>query len=261
MDGYTTCERLKAETRTRNIPVIFITAKSQEEDETRGLEAGAVDYITKPFSLPIVHARIKTHLELKRHRDLLRDLAVQDGLTGIPNRRRFDETLELEWRRSEREGYGISLIMLDIDHFKRYNDNYGHAEGDTCLRRVATCLASMVNRPGDLMARYGGEEFACVLPMTDLEDAVSLACKMLTAVENLAIPHHHSPTRRHVTISLGVAAAVPGDSLQPTTLLEGADECLYRSKSGGRNRVTGRDLNLGVDIILPAGSGNRAAGN
>ena len=249
MDGYETCRRLKANERTRNIPVIFITAKSLEEDETRGLEVGAVDYITKPFSLPIVHARIKTHLELKRHRDLLENLSSHDGLTGIPNRRRFDEALDLEWRRSGREAYAISLIMIDIDHFKAYNDNYGHIAGDECLRRVADCLFTMVNRPGDLMARYGGEEFAGILPMTGLKDAARLAEKMLTAVGGLAIPHLYSPTCDRVTISLGVATACSGGGMKSVALVEGADDCLYRAKNDGRNRVVSRDLNLGVDFV------------
>ncbi len=249
MDGYETCSRLKAEKQAQNIPVIFITAKDQEEDETRGLEVGAVDYIVKPFSLPIVHARIRTHLELKQHRDLLEKLSAHDGLTGIPNRRRFDETLALEWRRSGREAYTISLIMIDIDHFKAYNDNYGHTTGDECLRQVAGCLFSMVNRPGDLMARYGGEEFACILPITGLTDAARLAEKMKAAVEALDIPHLYSPTRDKVTISLGVATVYPVAGMKSVFLVEGADDCLYRAKSEGRNRVISRDLNLDVDFV------------
>ena len=135
MDGYEVCRRLKASKRTQNIPVIFITGKSEEADETMGLELGAVDYITKPFSLPIVKARVKTHMELKRHRDILENLSALDGLTGIPNRRRFDEFFEREWLRALREPALLSMIIIDIDFFKAFNDNYGHQAGDEVLCR------------------------------------------------------------------------------------------------------------------------------
>ena len=146
---------------------IFITALVSEADEARGLKAGAIDYITKPITPTIVKMRIHNHLELKRHRDLLADMAAIDGLTGIPNRRRFDEVLHMEWHRAQRTGKQISLLMIDIDHFKRYNDHYGHLQGDDCLRAVARALAEPVHRGGDFVARYGGEEFVCVLAETD----------------------------------------------------------------------------------------------
>lgn len=242
MDGYEVCRRLKEDSSTRNIPVIFITAMAEEEDETRGLALGAVDYITKPFSLPIVKARVKTHLELKRHRDLLEALSTLDGLTGIPNRRRFDEVLKIEWLRAQREGTPLSLIMLDIDHFKLYNDNYGHIEGDDCLKKVAGCLAGGMSRPADFVARYGGEEFAVVLPMTDMQGAVKVASTLLRRMAEMRIPHAHSPVADRVTISLGVATMLPDRHGAPVRLIEAADKCLYTAKQAGRDRIKWTDL-------------------
>ena len=238
MDGYEVCRRLKEDPTTRNIPVIFITAMAEEEDETKGLACGAVDYITKPFKLPIVRARIKTHLELKRHRDTLEALSTLDGLTGIPNRRRFDEVLKLEWLRGQREGAELSLIMIDIDHFKLYNDNYGHIEGDDCLKKVAACLAGAIGRPADFVARFSGEEFAVILPMTDEDGAATVAASLLEEIGELQLAHAYSPIAPQVTISLGVATMRPEPQVVPKTLIERADKALYAAKTAGRNRIT-----------------------
>ena len=237
MDGYEVCRRLKEDATTRSIPVIFITTMSEEEDETKGLTLGAIDYITKPFSLPIVKARVKTHLELKHHRDVLEALSTLDGLTGIPNRRKFDEVLENEWFRAHREGSPLSLIMADIDHFKLYNDNYGHIEGDDCLKQVAKCLYHTVSRPTDVVARYGGEEFSVILPMTDARGAENVANKLLQRVAELQLPHAYSPVADRVTISLGVATMHPDLEKSQVRLMEQADKCLYRAKAAGRNRI------------------------
>lgn len=246
MDGYEVCRRLKASKHTRDIPVIFITGKSDEADETRGLTLGAVDYITKPFSLPIMKARVKTHMELKRHRDLLEDLSALDGLTGIPNRRRFDEFLTREWRRSVREPAMLSVVIIDIDFFKAFNDTYGHGAGDDCLKKVARTLSQNVKRPTDFVARYGGEEFVCLLPGTDLEGAHQVAENMRRAVEVLKIPHLQSSVADHVTVSLGVAVTIPARDGNPGALIEGADRSLYRAKGKGRNQVSSMDLTTGV---------------
>lgn len=249
MDGYEVCRRLKEKCRTRNIPIIFITAKDQEEDETAGLGLGAVDYITKPFSLPIVDARIKTHLELKRHRDFLENLSTMDGLTGVPNRRTFDERLQMEWRRSMRESTFLALLMVDIDHFKAFNDNYGHLAGDDCLKLVAQSLAASLKRPGDLFARYGGEEFACILPQTDIEGAGYLAEKMRSGIESLNIPHQGSSVTDHVSISIGGACIYPAAPADMDTLIEVADQCLYDAKREGRNRVRTTDVSCALREI------------
>lgn len=237
MDGYEICRRLKAEKRTRSIPVIFITTMGHEADETRGFEAGAVDYITKPFSKAIVKARVKTHLELKRNRDIFETLSSLDGLTGIPNRRRFDETLDMEWRLAVRESAWLSLIMIDIDYFKKFNDQYLHLAGDDCLRRVAKTLAESVKRPMDIVARYGGEEFAVILPRTAVEGAKQVAETMQENISSLNIPHTRSPVNNFVTISLGVAAVIPSVRLSPNVLIKAADKALFKAKEQGRNRV------------------------
>ncbi len=237
MNGYEVCEKLKKESKTQNIPVIFITSMNDEEDETRGLEIGAVDYITKPFSMAIVKARVRTHLELKRHRDMLENLSSLDGLTGIPNRRRFDEFLELEWKQAVRDASYLSLIMIDIDYFKKYNDNYGHCAGDDCLRRVAITLSESVNRPSDLVARYGGEEFAAVLPKTDPEGALFIADTMHSCIRQLRIPHSHSEIGDFLSISLGAASIIPTRNTSSSTLINGGDRALYQAKRSGRNQL------------------------
>ncbi len=251
MDGYEVCRRLKASEQTRDIPVIFITALNEEEDETKGLEFGAVDYITKPFSLQIVKIRIKTHLELKRHRDLLEQLSMLDALTGIPNRRCFNDALELEWKRAERDAVFLSLIMIDIDFFKNFNDRYGHRLGDDCLIQVAQTLMHSVHRPGDCVARYGGEEFACILPGTDIHGALRVAENMRNEVAGLQIPHDRSTVAAYVTISLGAASILPSRMAGPEKLITGADNALYHAKNKGRNCVRTVDINLGAVFQSP----------
>ena len=248
MNGFEVCVKLKASKKTRNIPVIFITAMDDERDETKGLELGAVDYIKKPFSLPIVKARVKTHIELKRHRDILENLSTIDALTGLANRRRFDEYYNSEWKRSCREATLLSMIMIDIDFFKLYNDNYGHASGDECLKQVTKRLDDIVNRPADLLARYGGEEFVCILPKTDIHGTIQIGEMMREYVENLQIPHQHSIITDHVTISVGAATLLPKETISADVLLEGADKCLYQAKASGRNQIISYDLDIGLEV-------------
>jgi diguanylate cyclase (GGDEF)-like protein len=239
LDGYEVCTRLKADERTKSIPIIFVTAMDQEADEARGLEAGAIDYIFKPFRPPIVRARVSNHLELKLYRDMLETLSAIDGLTGIANRRRFDETLGREWRRAQRMCASISLVMADIDHFKEYNDNYGHVAGDECLRRIAVCFAQAMKRPADLVARYGGEEFACILPDTGTEGATWLASSLREKVAEMAIPHAFSPAAECVTVSVGAATMYPAPDQEAQELVVYADQALYAAKADGRNRIVG----------------------
>lgn len=239
MNGYETCALLKDNHQTSLIPVIFVTALDTDTDEARGLEAGAIDYITKPFSPPIVQVRIRNHLELKRQRDFLENLAFLDGLTGISNRLQFDRRIKEEWRRSSRNGELLSLVLIDIDFFKKYNDHYGHLAGDNCLRQVAEALASSLKRPGDMVARYGGEEFACILPQTDAEGTFRIAETLRKAVADLNIPHAASTVADHVTLSLGLATCTPSPASTPETLVTTADRMLYLAKKEGRNRVVG----------------------
>ncbi len=237
MDGHEVCRRLKGDPLRRDIPVIFVTGRDDEADELEGLELGAVDYIAKPFSLPIVRARVNTHLELKRYRDLLKNHAFVDGLIGIPNRRRFDEVLAQAWAMGSRQGSPLSMLLLDVDHFKAFNDHYGHLAGDACLTQVGRALAQGLSRASDLVARYGGEEFGVVLPGTSLEGARAVAETLRRAVESLALPHARSSAADRVTVSLGAATCTPEAGSQPSTLVESADQALYRAKQGGRNRV------------------------
>ncbi len=238
IDGYEVCRRLKEDPTTNTIAIIFVTARDATRDEEHGLSLGAVDYIAKPFSPAIVRARVNTHLRLKRKTDLLEQYAMLDGLTGIPNRRQFDEQFEAETKRGLREGQPLSVIMMDIDHFKPFNDHYGHGAGDQCLQKVASALSGALSRPGDRVCRYGGEEFVALLPGTDAEGARVVAEHLRAAVEELAIGHEYSSVGPVVTLSLGTATLDPAGETQ-TPLLKQADEALYRAKEAGRNRVEG----------------------
>lgn len=236
MDGFEVCRLLKSNPRTQSIPIIFITAKNAEEDETRGFEVGAVDYISKPFSLPVVRARVQTHLDLKRKTDFLSSLSTIDGLTGIHNRRHFDQCFDTEWKRACRVQTPLALLMIDIDFFKAFNDHHGHLAGDQCLKQVAEALDSAMKRSADSVFRYGGEEFAAILPQTDARGAEVVADAMTRAIEKLAIPHPHSSVSPRVTVSIGGASVVPSTANSASQLIERADQQLYAAKETGRNR-------------------------
>ena len=237
LDGYEVCRRIKNNPKTNDIPVIFITGKNDEQDEAKGFQAGAVDYIVKPVRPLITLARVKTHIELKRRGDMLELLAGHDGLTGIPNRRRFDQTLDAEWKRSVRHGHEISLVMMDIDYFKFYNDLYGHTAGDECLRKVAGAIARVLSRNEDLAARYGGEEFAFILPETSNQGALALADRVSANVNALQIPHASSRISEYVTVSIGLATIIPTKGDRVLDFVEMADQALYRAKEKGRNQA------------------------
>ena len=241
-DGHEVCRRLKADPATRDIPVIFVTAHSDETAEAQGLDLGAVDFISKPINPKIVRARVRTHLTLKAQSDLLRQWAYIDGLTGVFNRRHFDERLAHSWARAERIGGDLSVVLLDVDHFKRFNDRYGHQAGDDCLRRVATTLRSCLSRPGDLVARYGGEEFVCLLPDTGLAGALDVARELGAAVRAQRIEHVDSAVAPMVTVSLGVCSKDGSIAGSAQALLREADSQLYRAKSLGRDQACGAGL-------------------
>ena len=238
MDGYEVCRRLKSEPLTKDIPVIFITALNQMEDEEKGLTLGAIDFVTKPLSPAIVRVRVKNHLDFKMSRDRLENMALFDGLTGIPNRRRFDDFLEIELKRAGRNRAPLSLILMDIDFFKPFNDNYGHAAGDECLKKVALALSGSIERPADLVARYGGEEFVCVLPETGESGARTVAEQLCGAVQAAAVPHEFSKAAKVVTMSLGCLTVAGARDITPDQIIQEADKLLYNSKEAGRNRVT-----------------------
>lgn len=236
IDGFQVIRELKQNLETQDIPVIVVTASHEIEDETLCLRLGAVDYITKPFNPEIVKARVQTHVELKRQKELLKSLSYQDGLTGIANRRHFDDMLIHEHRRCKRAGVPLSTLMIDIDFFKKFNDIYGHLTGDDCLKLVAGTMQRQLCRPGDLLARYGGEEFACILPDTDMSGAKHVAKSLLASVISLGIPHE-AGIDNLVTISIGVVSGLPTEGADARKFLLLADQALYQAKVSGRNRI------------------------
>jgi diguanylate cyclase (GGDEF)-like protein len=217
--------------------VIFVTAGFNPQEENACWEAGGVDFVSKPFNPNTIKHRVHAHSTLKLQADLLRKMVFVDGLTGVANRRYFDEALALEWSHCQREGAMLSVAMIDVDYFKHFNDAYGHQAGDDCLRRVAGAINVSLQRATDLAARYGGEEFACVFPRTDMIGAIGICKKIEAAVRALAVPHQDSDAAAVVTVSIGVASAKPGEGGTASDLVSQADAALYVAKQGGRARV------------------------
>ncbi|MBD2086872.1 PleD family two-component system response regulator [Trichocoleus sp. ST-U3] len=244
MDGFTCCSRLQDIPSCDRTPVLMITGLDDKESVDRAFEVGAIDFVTKPIHWPVLRQRVRRLIQQFQlyqqlevaNRDLQR-LATFDSLTGLANRRRFDEYLGQEWRRMLREQLPLSLIFCDIDFFKTYNDTYGHQAGDICLQTVAGALFRVVKRSTDLVARYGGEEFAVILPNTSAAGGLQVATEIRQAVKSLEIVHTKSAVSQYVTLSLGVAGAIPLHDASPEALLKEADEALYRAKAGGRDRV------------------------
>ena len=241
-DGHELCSLLKSMPETSHIPVIFLGDTKQiavREEELKALRNGAIDFVLKPLESGILEARINNQLVQKMNLDHLKAISAFDALTEVPNRRRFDEYLTQEWKRAARNKYPISILMIDIDHFKSYNDTYGHQKGDECLKTVANETKMHLRRPSDMLARYGGEEFSVILPDTPSYSAFLVANRIRDGIENLNIEHSGTTSIGHLTISIGVATLIPDESLSISNLIEIADINLYRSKDEGRNRVTG----------------------
>ncbi len=238
MDGYEVLRRLRADERTSTIPVMFITGMCEAEDEAKGLDMGAVDYVLKPFRTAVVRARVRNHMSYIWQRKQLEQDAFIDGLTGIPNRRRFDQAMDMEWRRANRHGTQLSVAMVDLDYFKQYNDTYGHGAGDEALRRIAKVMLQIINRSGELVARYGGEEFVILLPDIERDEAVRIAERIRHAVEILGLRHETSNIAPFVTISIGGVSSMPSMNTTVAELLELADNQLYLAKREGRNLVS-----------------------
>jgi diguanylate cyclase (GGDEF)-like protein len=251
IDGFEVARRIRAMEKPGEwTPIIFLTALTKDEDLERGIEAGGDDYLFKPVSEVVLAAKVRAMQRIiqMRHsllvltrkldsanRELTR-LSAVDGLTGIANRRQFDEALLREWRRCLREREPLSLLMVDVDYFKQYNDGYGHQAGDECLKTVAATLRGKLRRPADIVARYGGEEFAAVLPDTAQEGAVRVAESMNSAIQQLGIPHEGS-VFGSLTVSVGVATLIPLQVEGLPRLLGAADWALYEAKREGRNCV------------------------
>ena len=237
MDGHEVCRQLKSDPELKDIAIIFVTGSADSESEIAALEAGAADFIAKPFNQAVVQARVRTQLQLQLALRALARLARIDALTGLFNRRYFDEQIEREMARHRRQQLPLALAFVDIDCFKAYNDHFGHQSGDSCLAEVAKLIAAATHRPGEVVARFGGEEFVVILPYTDLPAAVGYAGHLVQAVRDAAIAHPGSTVAPHITVSVGVVAAVPLASVGARHLLARADMALYSAKSGGRDRV------------------------
>lgn len=251
LDGFEVAKQIRQmESPGEWTPIIFLSSLNKDKDIEDGIAAGGDDYLLKPVSEVVLGAKMRAMqriiqmrqslLVLTRKLDSanqeLKRLTSLDGLTGIANRRHFDEVLEREWRRAMRQGDELSILMCDIDFFKLYNDTYGHQAGDECLCKVAGALTSTMDRGGDLLARYGGEEFVAVLPGTSLSGASHVAAQMRKAVNELKLEHASSPYG-HVSVSFGVASAVAMPETDPQNIVGAADRALYRAKNAGRNRV------------------------
>lgn len=272
MNGYEVCQHIKANIATQDIPIIFISALDEVSDKVKAFSVGGVDYITKPFQVAEVLARVEHQLMLRDLQRQLREqnillqqkihehertlqelqhakaalqqanlelqrLAIIDDLTQVSNRRHFYKYLTQEWRRLMREQADLSLLLCDVDHFKPYNDAYGHQAGDRCLQQVAQALQEVIHRPSDLVARYGGEEFAVILPYTGAEAAVYLAHMMQTNLHRFQLVHPDSSVGQFVTLSIGVASTVPRSDRSLEQLIGIADQALYAAKEQGRNCV------------------------
>ncbi len=249
MDGHEAAQKIR-EDEDDWIPIIFLSGRVAAEDIVAGIEAGGDDYLTKPVDFRILEAKMTAMQRIAQMRQKLLDVTNKleevnvelkrqvnkDGLTGLANRRYMDEYLELETGRSIRNGAIFSVVLLDVDYFKKYNDSQGHLQGDDCLKAVAEALGSACKRSVDLVARYGGEEFCAILPDTSMENALLVAEAMRMNVESLKIPHPESPIG-HVTISVGVFGTVPDTPKDAENMLKNADKALYRAKESGRNQV------------------------
>ena len=235
INGYDVCKRIKNNETIKNIPIIFITGRTSQEDEEYGLNLGAIDYITKPFNKAIVKLRIKNYLDLKIKNDMLEKLSMYDGLTNIRNRRFFDETFEKTFNEIKRDKKSLAVLMIDIDFFKPYNDNYGHGQGDETLRKVAKALEKTIKRASDFVARYGGEEFVILLKDINKDGVEAVANNLLNAVRELKITHEFSKIENYVTISIGASFYNSNSDVTKLELLLKADETLYNVKNSGRN--------------------------
>ncbi|GHV42515.1 hypothetical protein FACS189490_11660 [Clostridia bacterium] len=237
IDGYEVIKELKSIETTSHIPVIFITGLSSVADEEKGLRLGAVDYITKPFNNLIVRARVGTHIKIVEQMRTIERLGMIDALTDIPNRRFFDKRLHEEWRRMCRQEKYISILMIDVDKFKVYNDTYGHPQGDVLLKFVAKTMTECLRRPADMAARVGGEEFSVILSDMDVNGAAVVAERIRAAVEAGIVLREGTDEPTSVTVSIGVNAIVPKTDLTIHEFIEQADKNLYTAKTTGRNRV------------------------
>ena len=246
MDGYAVIAELKKSDKTKEIPVIFITGLNKPDDEEKGLSLGAADYIAKPFSPAIVLLRVKNQLMMLEQFRIIKRLSMLDQLTGLANRRSFDMRLKIEWGRSLRDKTSISILLIDVDRFKVYNDTYGHQQGDAALQTIANTITQTLKRPADFAARWGGEEFIVLLPETDIAGALNIAEQLRVNIEN-SIIHSGENLDTKITASIGVNSELPSHNCSYERFVSRADKALYRAKEEGRNKVCGSDKNSEAD--------------
>ena len=259
INGYEVAEQVrKLQGKDNWTAIIFLSAMSKDDDLARGIEAGGDDYLMKPVGKVVLQAKVAAMYRLVRMQRALVTLTEQlnlanqelhrvsmtDGLTGIANRRLFDELLVREWRRCSRIKKPISMIMLDVDFFKKFNDKYGHQAGDECLKMVANEIAGSVKRGSDLVARYGGEEFVLILGETDKEGALCVAERIIQQVAGLKVLNEGS-AHRYVTVSCGISTVLPSDDKPAERLVKSADNALYFAKEQGRNTFSYLDFGQG----------------
>lgn len=258
IDGFACCQQLRQLPEAQDVPVLIITVLDDSVSVDHAFESGATDYVTKPIHWPVLCQRVRRLLkaywgtmqlqtQIERERALtlqleaanqeLTRLATSDGLTGLANRRYFDEVLDREWRRAIRDRLPFSLLLCDVDYFKAYNDTYGHLMGDHCLKSVATILAQSVKRSSDVVARYGGEEFAIIMPNTPIAGSRQIADTIQQQLAQAAIPHASSCVSSAVTVSIGLLCVVPKLGYTTTAALTEVDRMLYRAKAAGRNQI------------------------
>lgn len=235
INGFQLCKELKSSEETKSIPVLFVTGRIDDEDQVHAFNIGAADFISKPISPSVLKARVRTQLELSRKSRALEELAMTDGLTHIANRLGFDLHLDSEWHRLQRVQKPIALLILDVDNFKAFNDNYGHSVGDTCLKKLANVMQKSLSRSTDFAARVGGEEFAIILPETDVDGAKTVANNLITALNDANIRHEYSTVSDRVTVSIGIALLTPRDDCSTADLYNQADEALYYVKRRTKN--------------------------
>jgi len=236
MDGYQTLLKIKETLEIKKIPVIFITGLSSEEDEIKGLSLDAADYITKPFSHSVVKLRVRNQIQIISQMRTIENLGMIDQLTNLPNRRNFNERLEMEWKQAIRENTSISLLMIDLDKFKSINDAFGHLQGDIVLQSFAGTFSQTLRRPGDFAARWGGEEFVVLLPKTSFDNALDIAENIRQVTENSVVKRDDNHEIKF-TVSIGVNSLVPTLEKSMNSFISGADDALYAAKAAGRNKV------------------------
>jgi len=236
LNGFEIIEKLKESEKTRTIPVMFITSATESTDEIKGLASGAVDYIHKPFNETIVKLRVRHHIEILNQMRKIEQLSMSDQLTNLPNRRCFESRINEEWSKAAREKTPLSVLMIDIDRFKNYNDSYGHQQGDIALRAIADTFNQTLKRPGDFAARWGGEEFIVLLSNTDLQGAFDVAKQIRMYIEGMEIPGSNDLMKK-VTVSIGVNTRVLDNNDTIEQFISKADMALYDAKNKGRNKV------------------------